>query len=1657
MSARPFQQEIYNRSKDSNAIIVLPTGTGKTLIAIALAYRNFLKTGRKIVFLVNTVNMVSQQKDQQFLNYLPGVPEDPVPSEEESQLISESNIPKKTGENYHILRSFDPKEFPEHPKELIIKGLSSDKVSSSSSLWRASRIAKKADILVSTPQMVLNLLRHAFLKIDEFSCLIFDECHHTTKNHPYKQILDEFCSDPSQNMRIYGLTASPSSEHKDGDRLVEEIKGLAEAMKGKYVLSEANPDLYKVNFKREYIEFKEGSVISRELKDRLEMEKEVNKNEILEPVKTTLDRIRSLYSVYLGKLLNEENTNESIGAKAKMEQKYKDYNDILIWVGSVILLDLGISSFKEFLVELGLRLDQECSDIFQKELLNPSKRVFLDYLLELGFIFEERVSEIGEGVSDKLAKLVEYLKKTDMTKSRMLLYTERRVTAYFLHLFIMRSFKERPKSTFIMGSSSFSTSREQKNKTINQLVNFDDNLEEKTKMTFDMAVDKSENSFLYFGENSRNVFKPVYEKGMDQMEAISAFREGKVHILVCTSITEEGMDIPACGEVIAFDSIKSRRAYTQLRGRARQENSKFIVLTPEDQREETEKNYEDFDKANESELDLCQLGDELLEETELEKSSSRKKKSSSKSKTQEQESIQTKKGAKLTESWARQVVESYFNQGNLGLNSREVISHAINFKGEAYKFLLYFPTRKIRFWFEGESKKAKKDAERNAYFQVAKHLIESEELDQHLLVASGGADDDGENYLMTDLKEDLESLLKSMEKDGIEFKKDKRGFENISEFLVTHKFDFQKQAQCFFGSLAKMKNQERQLEKPESSLFYVYELERFSPIEAEKKKTDYVVILATSYPLEEVLQQKSSLNFNLRRVPGKFKSKGANFEEQIKKIHIFLYATFYQCEIRLFEALHGDISEKSILKGRQKTNKRGKNDLDFPLDWLRKTQPAVVYVVNSKWKSGFNGDKSNLKTLPDIYQPLLSHFKTIENLFLEKRDVEDPKDSMHVPRTTATDSQPFHDWSIFHSIKTLNKHILKRRVFDGDEITKSSSETMMKLSPSKFYEKLYENIYNEGREDPLNWKEKSTIDKSECIRHPLNLFFYIQYEELLRFFSFFQESLNLGPLKMEIEQCLRDGMGKNNKAEEEKREKSYEVSSLISKIDFQKVLPNENNNLISLLGEPLSDTSQNSPRNEQRAGFLLSKKEDILNFSMLQTCFRTAQNSSEIEENYEIFEFFGDTILKLIATVEVFFDYPNVTERVLTIKRAQIISNFNLAIKFIGKKLFQFVHHEKSAKDALVEAPGVLLTKVSKVSLKIFADIIEALIFVVYSAFDKTSETTQIQAVHWVLEKWGILKNPPPSRLIIQNGRLLGSMMGSDLAQAIRKIEKAIGYEFIHKLIVIEAFSHKTLPIKPTSKLANSNSQSQNDMELYAEVREFKDKKLYLSNEKLEFLGDAALDYYVAFKLIKPRFNDKDGISPHVFTRAKQLVVNNHILAFICLQKDLQSFILCNDAERKRIQMETKNIKSELLRLTKKKEDEKEQLTLLHNFKELFGKKTKVFSDLIEAIIGAVYLDQCLEVDSVMKFLEGFFSESDFEKICSMEAVEREMKKDLDGVLRNFEFIHGPYKHEKNNRWVLEFTGKEDGETRTKTVTGRNKFDAYEHFISELKQDLKLK
>jgi Fanconi anemia group M protein len=167
---RKYQSDIYEVCKSKNCLVVLPTGIGKTLIALMLAINRQKEfPGSKCLFLAPTRPLAQQHLDY-FKKHLP--------------------------ELFADLQLFTGKVDAEKRRKI----------------WQT------ADIIFSTPQCIGNDLKKNLYDLSEVSLLIEDECHRCLKNYAYTYIAQEYHKQ-SKNPRILGLTASPGAEKK----IVEQV------------------------------------------------------------------------------------------------------------------------------------------------------------------------------------------------------------------------------------------------------------------------------------------------------------------------------------------------------------------------------------------------------------------------------------------------------------------------------------------------------------------------------------------------------------------------------------------------------------------------------------------------------------------------------------------------------------------------------------------------------------------------------------------------------------------------------------------------------------------------------------------------------------------------------------------------------------------------------------------------------------------------------------------------------------------------------------------------------------------------------------------------------------------------------------------------------------------------------------------------------------------------------------------------------------------------------------------------------------------------------------------------------------------------------------------------------------------------------------------
>lgn len=105
------------------------------------------------------------------------------------------------------------------------------------------------------------------------------------------------------------------------------------------------------------------------------------------------------------------------------------------------------------------------------------------------------------------------------------------------------------------------------------------------------------------------------KKEVNNNEVLSRFIRDEFRVLIATSVAEEGLDIPMCNMVINFNLVTSTKAFIQMKGRARKEESRYVLMVPDThQNKQKSQEYERIESyIKEGIQQLSQLGPKFEE------------------------------------------------------------------------------------------------------------------------------------------------------------------------------------------------------------------------------------------------------------------------------------------------------------------------------------------------------------------------------------------------------------------------------------------------------------------------------------------------------------------------------------------------------------------------------------------------------------------------------------------------------------------------------------------------------------------------------------------------------------------------------------------------------------------------------------------------------------------------------------------------------------------------------------------------------------------------------------------------------------------------------------------------------------------------------------
>jgi len=1628
-SMRNYQKAIYEKmvTKNKNTIIFLETGSGKTIISILIIAHYLEKcTDKKVLFLANTQNLVEQQK-LQIQNTL------------------------------HKL-----KKSRKFKNDKIIFSIHGEKIRQNKRMRMKEETYKGIKVLIISPQTFLNMLRKNRASLKDFSLLIFDECHHTQGSHPYNQIMQEFYfhnMNSQDKPIVLGLTASPVlaiNKTITFEKIKESFENLKKNLDSEFLdLDQAIQNMIPNNQSdAKPSEYENEESIRKSLQDDKDLLEIANTRGFYTFFKDIdiedLNHLTRLDGVF--QLEKEENKIKS----NVMAIIYKAGKKLLLENSLIILLQLGkyalykeIEAFKENLHlikrdEVYMKLHSQ-----EKELFNLLEKLYDSYLNSIKTWNDKSLT------SNKVERLMKILGSAveasgDSISQKTMIFADTRFIARLLSEKINELGKEMNlKSICITGkveeSQKAGTGEDnQETLTIDEIKPFLESLradKSKDQIVFHQK-EKTKEILAYFSESMMTIDK--------QMQAVQSFRDGKFNVLVSTSVTEEGFDTPACNVVVAFDEPDSLKSYIQMKGRARQEKSTFYILVHKSKVREWEKRAGEYKGTievmkeyayNPPEKQISQVKENSAPTLAQKKLWLSKKPPTKKKEDENYKWKVTKAGYIINTNWSVELL-SYFCSK---YRTDELINtkpryHFIKIPSLGYVCCIILPaifnSEKLRI-VQGGFTHNKSDAKKLAAFKCCENLYEA-------------------GYLTDSLKSRLDEM---------------RIYDKLS---LGHVFDYHEEKDPVISEklkkivVSKIKGAKQKLLYPLTTfnpfkshyqerskgifMGYLYKLEfnkNLSDIKVDCMPNEYNLgFVYFNDKLDNAEIQVDLPKDDQGRLKFKLAEERCCFScadyERFIQISRFMDATVRSWDVNYFEWLTG---QKTNSKNPLYRKRKGLSGIElediyneskkpiFPFYLLLDKQGQIANEVNEKVLKYIEGMKFR-------YNELSQTVESKEKISIDKTYAEKFKqDPGFCQQQLIQSSMSFNKYLInnYWSIKKkdlddckseaedLSLHLKIITVLEPnyDYVVGTDDYVLEMKSLGKYSQKL---LKGEGHQ---NAKEIKAFKKSyygvlgEFIEFPFEVPLLMQLHQFRLSLANLRDHLRVVHFRDEFLVNLeRTKSGAAGFTWEYLDLKSFEnnmrdVGQLILDTISLKEVSDCSVSEINRMVEDMEnlDTEDGKQADTTTSEFLIETKNEAnqifserIPLDELKLGLSTKEYSNQ--GNYDRDEMLGDTVLKLLSTIEVFAKFPTHDEFGLHKERTRIINNLNLFRHAVKYDLYEFILKKKKEeqpisyvrnedliqKEEQEELSYVadqlkdeserkkkteesdLQPKDEEKSLKLssnyeefhyktIADVIESLIAVYYNSNGLRAAQKFLYTIEVLSSNsyFYTFKNKPVTKI----ASIPGMKELKNFVELRLKLKDGQDYKFKDVNLLIQAFCHISIKMKiqalyqgDSIKLSNGDdnetveevSKGENVESITQRISKgMKKVSQALSYERLEFLGDAILDYYVVkhFYKVHPEANSGD------LTVMKSAVVNNHVLSLICVKNEFDKVLLINDKPG----------------FTESGQRIRENLTTYLNDLDSYYDGTnyefvKITGDMIEALIGAVYLDSEQDMDMTFEIID---------------------------------------------------------------------------------------
>nr|XP_040578741.1 endoribonuclease Dicer-like [Lepeophtheirus salmonis] len=406
-------------------------------------------------------------------------------------------------------------------------------------LWDSSKwneVINSLDIIVMIHQVLLDSLSHSFLTLSNISLLIFDECHHTFKDNPYNMIMKEHyltlkSTHPHKVPHILGLSASVVISQCDDELKFLREKKTLEANLDSKIITTMDLDNYLrfVTQPRECLKQYHAPSLGTDISN------------IVDDGLIKIENEFENHIIFLKQEMRDSKDKISLlTTRAKSKKKTFQSNPYNSFLGMFAARIYVYTMLQDTFPEIKLRCDEKYELKFLQIVYDTFKSVEGIFQRKWNDFVGSDLQKMYYFMSSKLKKLLE-------------IFTEFVTDSQFsMQSFTAVVFVKRRESCKIIYE------------VLKEILRLD------SRFSFISPA--------YIIGQSMVELNPGSNEMKKMQDTITNFRSGRYNLIVSTSVLEEGMDIKKCNLVIRFDEIDTYRSYVQSKGRARAKPSMYVIM-----------------------------------------------------------------------------------------------------------------------------------------------------------------------------------------------------------------------------------------------------------------------------------------------------------------------------------------------------------------------------------------------------------------------------------------------------------------------------------------------------------------------------------------------------------------------------------------------------------------------------------------------------------------------------------------------------------------------------------------------------------------------------------------------------------------------------------------------------------------------------------------------------------------------------------------------------------------------------------------------------------------------------------------------------------------------------------------------------------------------